>query len=527
MPDHLRALVVIIVLATAVFMVAKRPVCSGVMSIPDFERRRNLWFGLTFSAFLAHNFWIYIIVAMVLLAIAYRTEKNKMAMFYFVILAVPALQSDVTGLGIIKHFFTINYPRLLTLTILFPAFLHLRALPENKRLGSLWADKFVLGYLVMNFGLMLSVSTLTNTLRHGFFYAFIDIFLPYYVASRALKDLKGFRDALMALVIAAAVLSAIGIFEFARHWLLYASLEAPLGIKWNMGNYLSRGELLRAQGSAGHSIVLGYFVAVAFGFYLFVQKSITSKGFRYLGLMLLLGGLISPLSRGPWVGAAAMLLIFMAIGPEALPKFVKMGLAALVAVPILISTPEGRAILDYLPFIGTVDESTVAYRERLLEISLQVMFQNPFFGAFDYIYSPAMQDLRQGQGIIDMVNTYLAIGLASGFVGLALFAGFFIAVALGIFRAMRRVPDRNDEHYRLGQALLATLLGIMVIIFTVSSINIIPIVYWSVGGLGVAYAQMMATARIPAQTPQPSGHAETTPRRSGGRQHAFGHNDNR
>jgi hypothetical protein len=38
---------------------------------------------------------------------------------------------------------------------------------------------------------------------------------------------------------------------------------------------------------------------------------------------------------------------------------------------------------------------------------------------------------------------------------------------------------------------LATLLAILVIIFTVSNITIIPIVYWSVAGLGVAYAEMM------------------------------------
>lgn len=39
--------------------------------------------------------------------------------------------------------------------------------------------------------------------------------------------------------------------------------------------------------------------------------------------------------------------------------------------------------------------------------------------------------------------------------------------------------------------LLATLIGILVIIFTVSSITFIPVVYWSVAGLGVAYIQMV------------------------------------
>jgi hypothetical protein len=38
---------------------------------------------------------------------------------------------------------------------------------------------------------------------------------------------------------------------------------------------------------------------------------------------------------------------------------------------------------------------------------------------------------------------------------------------------------------------LATLLAILVIIVTVSRISIIPLMYWSVAGLGVAYAQMV------------------------------------
>jgi hypothetical protein len=56
---------------------------------------------------------------------------------------------------------------------------------------------------------------------------------------------------------------------------------------------------------------------------------------------------------------------------------------------------------------------------------------------------------------------------------------------------MRSIPDKDSEEHVLGRALLATLLAIMVTIFTVSSISFIPLVYWSVAGLGVAYAQMI------------------------------------
>jgi hypothetical protein len=56
---------------------------------------------------------------------------------------------------------------------------------------------------------------------------------------------------------------------------------------------------------------------------------------------------------------------------------------------------------------------------------------------------------------------------------------------------MRSIRDINSEERLLGRALLATLLAILLIIFTVSNISFIPIVYWSVAGLGAAYAEMV------------------------------------
>ena len=99
--------------------------------------------------------------------------------------------------------------------------------------------------------------------------------------------------------------------------------------------------------------------------------------------------------------------------------------------------------------------------------------------------------MRQGQGIIDVVNTYIGVALNYGFVGLGLFVAFFAVTLLGIYRAMRSIPDKNSEEYLLGRVLLATLLAIVVIIFTVSSISIIPIVYFSVTGMGGAYVIMV------------------------------------
>ena len=495
MPEHLKALVVILMLAAAVFAFAKMPACMVATRSADFDRRRNLWFCITATAFIAHNFWIYIIVTAVLLAMAVPRESNRLALYFLVLFAVPSISDVISGLGIIKQFFTIHYLRLLALAVLLPAFLELQKKTNPERFGRSTADKLIAGYLLLQFLLMLNTSTFTNSLRYGVFYSYVDIFLPYYVASRSFRDIAGFRDAAMAFVVAALVLSAVAAFEFARHWLLYNPLADSLGVGWHMGKYLQRGEVLRVSGSTGHPIVLGYVMVTAIGLMLFLRRAVGNVSVWRLGLTALAVGLIVPFSRGPWIGAVALLITHTATGPTPRRSFLKLALACALVFPLFLASPFGKDVLDHLSFAGStvaITEDSVAYRQRLVQIAIQVVLQNPFFGAYDYIYSTALQELKQGEGIIDIVNSYVAIALSSGLVGLSLFAGFFITVLAGIYRNMRQLPDRNDELYELGRALFSVLFCILVIIATVSSIEVIPVIYWSVAGLGAAYARMLS-----------------------------------
>jgi hypothetical protein len=290
MPEHLRALVVILVLAAVVFAFAKAPVCAAASAARDFERRRNLWFGITLAAFLADDFWIYIIVTAVLLLLVLPREPNKLAMFFLLLFAVPSISAQITGLGVIDHLFTIHYVRLLALAVLLPAFVVLWRQPDTEPFGRSIPDVLIIAYLVLQFLVQMNADTVTNTLRQGIFYAFLDVFLPYYIASRSLRNLPEFRDALMAFVTAALVLSAISGFEAAKHWLLYIPLKDVLGAPRGIDDYLGRGGLLRAQASTGHSIVLGYVIVVAMGFFLYLRKSIASATAWRLGMALLLVG---------------------------------------------------------------------------------------------------------------------------------------------------------------------------------------------------------------------------------------------
>jgi len=489
MPEHLRALIVILVLASIVFAFARRP-ATDIISSTDFVRRRNLWFGLTLLAFLSHSFWIYAAIAFIVLLVSRLQEKNPVALFFFLLFLIPSVSTEIPGFGLINYLLALNHVRLLALAVLLPAFLVLWQRPGTLPFGRTWPDKLLAGYLVLVAMLYLRETSLTDTLRQGL-YLFIDVFLPYYVVSRALRNMAGFKDALFSLVIAVLLLAIIGVFEMLRHWLLYSALLAALDLKSGFTNYLGRIDLLRASASTGHSIALGYVITVAIGFYLFLQEGVRSKIHRCLGALLLVAGLFAPLARGPWLGAAALISVYIATGRAALKRLMVLGLVGLLSLPLLAILPGGQKVLDLLPFVGAIEAGNITYRERLIDNSLIVIQRNPWLGSIDYRSTPEMEAMRQGQGIIDIVNTYIAVTLESGLVGLSLFIGFFAAVLLGIRKAMRSLRDKEDEMHRLGRSLLATLIGILVMIFTVSSVTIIPVVYWSVAGLGVAYAQMV------------------------------------
>lgn len=499
MPEHLRALVILLPLASIIFWLARQPF-TALIEQERFTRWRNLWFGLTLAAFLSHSFWIYaFIAAAVLLSQRYK-ENNPIALYFFLLFLIPPAPAYIPGFGLVNYLIGLDHPRVLALCILFPSMLSLRQGGSNSRFGTTLPDKLLAAYSVLIVVMQLRETTLTDTLRLAF-YTWTDVFLPYYVASRSLKNLRQFREAMAGFLLAGLLLAIIGVFEFSRHWLLYSALISVLDLTWGLGSYLGRADMLRAAATTGQAIVLGYVMATAMGLYLFLQYFVEQRRHQRLGWLLLLAGIISPLSRGPWIGAVAMLTVFLATGKNALSSISKMLGLACLAFTIAAFMPGGEKVINLIPFIGNTEKSNIDYRDKLIEKSLIVIQKNLYLGSVNYLETPEMKEMIQGQGIIDVVNSYVAITLNYGIVGLGLFSSFFLLICLRVFRTARTFPDPDEEMARLGRALLATLSGILITIFTVSSISIIPIVYWAIAGCCVAYAQMVDKENEAQRTP--------------------------
>ncbi|MGB7816904.1 MAG: O-antigen ligase family protein [Methylotenera sp.] len=487
MPEHIRALIAILFISTFVFYYAQKAI--GPMLLPkEFSRWRNAWLAVTLLAFISQNFWLFIILCSLFLLYMAKSEQNKFALYFAIILAIPIISARIPGL------FDINYARLLSLTLLLPIFISLKKNPDAPSLGKPLAEKFLLAYLLLNIILLMRGTTFTDSLRYGF-YTFTDYFLPYYAASRAIKDFDQLKKVMIAFVLACLLVGAIGAFEFKKSWLLYSALTDSLHADWDMGTYLGRGSSLRALASLGHSAVLGFIMMVGLGFYLFIAKSIKSNMLRLTGLGLIVAGLISALTRGSWVGTAILLLVFTAFGPKIIRRFSLLGISTIIAIQALYWIPGGEKVINLMPFVGKVDKSNVDYREKLIDKSILVIQKYPLFGVFDARQEPEMEDMVQGQGIIDIVNTYLGVALGMGLVGLSLFLGFFALVLMNLRKSLKRIVDKKSEEYLCGRSLLATMSAVLFTIFTVSSIGILPNIYWALAGLIFSYGRVTNLAR--------------------------------
>jgi O-antigen ligase len=490
----------IVAFAAVVFVCAK-PIALRFSSAADFSRRRTLWFILTISAFLSPSFWLWAVLAVPLLAWGGRRDSNPVAFYLLMLFVIPQITIDIPVI-MVNRLFDLDIYRLLAFCVLIPAAWRLwqsrRGRPEA-RMGMM--DWLVLGYGALQLVLFIPYESTTNTLRRAFLF-FTDVYVLYFVVSRACSSRRSIAEAMASLCLAGAIMAPIAAFEAARHWLLYTDLAA----QWHgvaTAFYYTRLGAVRAEAAAGDPLALGYVLAIGFGFWLYLKAHVQSVPLRTATTVLLWLGLLAAFSRGPWIGAIVIYFAHAALNPRAVSGVFKaIGISVLVAAAVALS-PLGPIIASVMPFLGgRVDYNSLLYREALLQRSWELFQQHPWFGS-PFVLSQ-MEDLRQGEGIIDLVNTYVEVGLFNGLVGLALFVGFIVQGLIRAYSAAKRMAQRDPDFALLGASLVACIVGTMVMIATCSLIYAYGKLLYVLGGLAIAYAQLVpATQRtavhIPAQ----------------------------
>jgi hypothetical protein len=487
-----KALVVVLLCAIAVFVLAK-PLFLRFTEPADFARRRNVWLILTVAAFLSPSFWIYVMIAMPVMAWAGYRDSNPTALYLFLYFVIPPVFIAIPTV-LINQLFALSNARMMAFVILLPAVWRwLAAARHGERVQLNGLDYTLLAYGLLQLALFVPYESSTNTLRRGFLFL-LDTYLVYFAFSRLLRDRQQLADTMGGLCLAAALFAPMAIFESLRGWLLYTGVSDVFG-NANIFAWIFRGGSLRAQAATGHSITLGYIVGLAIGFWMYLRETQPSKKVNTGFFVLLWLAMFFTYARGPWVMGAMLVVIAVALGSRNAIQMMKIAVVpSLVALAIIVS-PFGDKFIDLLPFVGSVGAETIAQRQALAETSWRLVQQNPWFGNPFVLLE--MEDLRTGDQIIDLVNGYAQVALFYGLVGLALFVGVFLGSlhrAYVTFRLARNVGD--SAMVWLGASLIACLISSLFLMATSGQLYL----QWITAALLVAYAGMQVVERPEAET---------------------------
>jgi len=320
----------------------------------------------------------------------------------------------------------------------------------------------------------------------------LDTVLPYYVLSRGCLQPELRRRVLSVLMFGAAYQGMVGIAEGLSRHVLYAQLQYLYGVRWNILGALTRGDWLRAQAAFSGPLVLAMLMLFGIGVWFVLRPPEKSRRYTMVGLVML-GGMLATISRGPLLALAILVVGLVLLRFMSARRFLLLTVVFVVAAAIAWSMGLGDQVVEAINNASGADKQAdfnVIYRQELLKTSVALIQQSPWFGVPNYL--DQMTNLKQGDGIVDLVNTYLIVTLNVGVAGLALFMLPFLIV---LQRLASTLPQEPGPLRRERLAWLPLTLAVMAAVFTVSPVSIIRAILVWVVALGLANLQEGIVAR--------------------------------
>jgi O-antigen ligase len=288
--------------------------------------------------------------------------------------------------------------------------------------------------------------------------------VPYFVLSRAVRNAKDLERCFQAVLVVSLILAAITLVSTLKQWDFYR-IKAPVSV-FTIPDL--RSGFLRIEATANtHS--LGFLLALGV---LVLEYLKLRFAWGFIRLWAMRGALLAALfftdSRGAMLALAVALVVYFAVTPVS--KVLRRGLMIVVlaagAFGVLFLISEDASTVDTYGSIG--------YRQKLLTISVAHILEHPLLGDLNYFADPKFNPLIQGQGIIDITNFYLQVGLQYGLLGLALFMAVVVCVLRGLLRAINHLATADDEAAKglrvMSTVLFAAITGWLALIATTSDV---------------------------------------------------------
>ena len=388
--------------------------------------------AMPLAAWAMPNVWLLYAVMLMLAPVCARKPGDVAPLFIFSLLLLPGLEM-IISIGSLNLFeFGVHDALAVGSSI--------RLMHFAKKDSFRALDFPVIALLLLLVTAIARDTSVTNFIR-VLINMCLDYGLPYYIVSRSIQNMDDVRLCMLWLCCAAVIISVILLYEVHTAWPMYNGLYDRHGINALL-LVKGRGGILRAGGPFLESTSMAMVMSFCFLAAWLSRHAFGSK-IHYLGILLvLLAGIWAPQSRGAWVGLfIGMVVADLYRGRIAL-LMRRLGFVMAAGIILL-------GVAQISPYVsesiglsgGSVD--TADYRERLLERGIEEFKKSPVTGYSWPEIMIRLDDLRQGEGIVDFVNTYVFIGLISGMIGLFIFIGTFITyigVLLLRYTKGRRTP---------------------------------------------------------------------------------------
>ena len=169
----------------------------------------------------------------------------------------------------IKHLAIINYPRLLSIFILFPLFV--KCMQKSKSSQS-YIDKLFFMLLLVMLLLTLREETVTTSMRESF-YIFIGMALPFYVFRNSIVNRNDILKISSAVLVSIIVLMVISFFEMVLSWpFSQHHIASEINLYRSMYGEGLRGGSLRVSSTLGEPLSYAYVLLIWLSTFVFIRQ---------------------------------------------------------------------------------------------------------------------------------------------------------------------------------------------------------------------------------------------------------------
>ena len=328
----------------------------------------------------------------------------------------------------------------------------------------------------------------------------IDYLIPYWVVTRSLRSHRDMKVLIVYMIAAGCALSSLMLLESVRGWTFFREIVARYGFdaRWDLVKW--RNGMLRASGPFLEPTSMAFgLVFIALAAWQF-RSLFSSRMHRYAVVAFICVGIFTCQSRNAYLGLGLGLIAAEAFRRFGTPRgrwLLPIIGMALVLAPISYFVARG-------PDIGGEGDtaSTAIYRSQLLNRGLEEARKHPIVGANIDAVTDSLEDLRQGEHIIDFVNTYIYVLLLSGGIGLIIFIsmlayGVYVPTKLSRLNLAHRMDSSSVD--MLSYIYAMSLVMLQMLFFTFFGGRITVLIFTMIGLAGCA--GKLLGSNVPLQRP--------------------------